>query len=86
LETIVPAIGKLINKFNGNNLSVWSENFKNQNIEYKIFGIQDETNISKLMSESDVGIVTTPYFFVEKSGSTAAMHEHNLPVICIGQK
>lgn len=71
---------------NGNELTVWKEKLKNQNIEYKVYGEQDESTISKLMSQSDIGIVTTPYFLIEKSGSMAAMQEHRLPVICVAKE
>ena len=80
-KVIVWFVGK-----NGNELDFWVKNIQNKNIEYKIFGMQDEDTISKLMSESDVGISTTPYYFAEKSGSVAAMIEHDLPVICVGRE
>jgi hypothetical protein len=80
-KVIVYFVGK-----NGNELSVWADGLKNQNIEYKIFGVQDELNISQLISQSDIGITTTPYLLTEKSGSVAAMREHQLPVICVARE
>ncbi|GHT53497.1 hypothetical protein FACS189446_1060 [Bacteroidia bacterium] len=80
-KVIVHFVGK-----NGNELTVWEESLKNQDIEYQVYGEQDESIISKLMSQSDIGIVTTPYFLIEKSGSRAAMQEHRLPVICVAKE
>jgi hypothetical protein len=79
-KVIVSFVGK-----NGSELTVWEDSLKNQNIECKVYGEQDVLIISKLMSQSDIGIVTTPYFLIEKSGSMAAMLEHRLPVICIAR-
>lgn len=40
-----------------------------------------ESEISKELQSSDIGISTTPYDILGKSGATAAMLEHGLPVI-----
>jgi hypothetical protein len=71
---------------NGTESSVWKKYLQEKNIYFKDFGFLDEANISKLMLKSDIGIITTPYWLVEKSGSMAAMQEHGLPVICVSQE
>jgi hypothetical protein len=80
-RVIIHFIGK-----NGNELTVWEKYLKENNIEYKIFGEQDELNISKLISQADIGIATTPYLLIEKSGSAVAMQEHGLPVMCVSRE
>jgi hypothetical protein len=32
---------------------------------------------------ADLGVTTTPILLAEKSGTVAAMQEHELPVLCI---
>jgi hypothetical protein len=45
------------------------------------FGERSATEISRFMQGVDFGIATTPWLIIGKSGSTAAMLEHGLPVI-----
>ncbi|GHS94918.1 hypothetical protein FACS1894207_3850 [Bacteroidia bacterium] len=71
---------------NGEDLKNWEKELQNKSIDFKVFGIQNEDNISQLMSQSDIGIATTPYWLIEKSGSVAAMQEHGLPVICLARE
>jgi hypothetical protein len=71
---------------NGSELAVWKEHLGEKNIFFEDFGSQDETNISELMLNSDIGIITTPYWLIEKSGAMAAMQEHGLPVICVSRE
>lgn len=71
---------------NGSELILWKECLNKQGIEYEVYGIQDKLIISKLLSQADIGIITTPYSLIEKSGSLAAMQEHQLPIICVARK
>ncbi|NDW18232.1 hypothetical protein D0T53_04770 [Dysgonomonas sp. 216] len=68
---------------NGPELENWISILKEKEFVYKIYGRQSPENISKIFSDATLGIVTTPYLFLEKSGTVFAMLEHNLPVICI---
>lgn len=56
--------------------SVWSSTFK-----VNVMGHQSESNISKYLSQADIGISTTPYALLDKSGSFYALLDHALPVI-----
>lgn len=51
----------------------------------KVLGEQSAECISKVLSSASHGITTTPPALLEKSGSVAAMLEHNLPVICVAR-
>lgn len=68
---------------NGTELNNWKEILDVVNIPYIIHGRQSEKYISSLLSKSQLGISTTPYFVSQKSGSIAAMLLHGLPVICV---
>ncbi|MDR0559188.1 MAG: hypothetical protein LBG92_03405 [Prevotellaceae bacterium] len=71
---------------NGQELGKWIDIMEKHNIPFKILGEQNEETISHIMSESSAGLGTTPYPLIEKSGSVAAMLEHDLPVICLSKK
>lgn len=71
---------------NGMEINSWIKVLQEKKIYFEIYGVQDEATISKLMLQSDIGIATTPYCLVEKSGSVAAMLEHKLPVVCVARK
>ncbi|KAA6351941.1 hypothetical protein EZS27_000738 [termite gut metagenome] len=71
---------------NGEDVKNWEKELQSKGIDFEIFGIQNEDTVSKLMSLSDIGIATTPYWLLEKSGSVAAMQEHSLPVICLARE
>lgn len=70
---------------NGKELSDWEDILTERNIEYTVHGSQNIEYISKLFHESAIGVVTTPYLLVRKSGSAAAMLEHGLPVLCVSR-
>ncbi|WP_026932647.1 glycosyltransferase [Christiangramia echinicola] len=69
---------------NGNELDSWLEILEESCIEYKLFGWLEEKELSIELSNCDLGITSTPYYLVEKSGSVAAMIEHKMNIICIG--
>jgi hypothetical protein len=75
---------KFIGK-NGTELGKWINILEEKNISYNVYGQQSEDVISDSMFEATIGLGTTPYPLIEKSGSVAAMLEHNLPVICIAR-
>jgi glycosyltransferase involved in cell wall biosynthesis len=70
---------------NGNELKNWIKILKENDIEYKVYGKMDISEISKLLSESDIGVTSNPSIYAGKSGTVAAMIEHGLPVICISE-
>jgi len=69
----------------GSHVEEWTSVLKDYNIEFKITGKLNEHDISNYFSNTDFGITTTPYLLVEKSGTVAAMLQHNLNVICVAR-
>lgn len=78
LELKVFFVGKT-----GNNLDTWLNAFKRNRIYTKVLGEQPENIISSAFSEVSIGISSTPYLLIEKSGTVAAMRDYCLPVICV---
>ena len=70
---------------NGSEGTKWLEVFRKNKVKYKQDGWLSEKQISKGLARCSFGITSTPYFLVEKSGTVAAMLEHNLKVVCIGR-
>ncbi len=50
-------------------------------IRFIKLGEQSESRISHFLQLLDIGIATTPWALIEKSGSVAAMLDHGLPVL-----
>jgi len=71
---------------NGLELNSWSNALQEKNVYFKVYAKQNESVISKLMLQADIGITTTPYCLVEKSGAVAAMLEHKLPIVCVARE
>ena len=61
----------------------WVGKWTAAGITVNILGEQPAHMISKALGDASIGISTTPAALIEKSGSVAAMLEHDLPVICI---
>ncbi|RYX86921.1 glycosyltransferase family 1 protein [bacterium] len=61
----------------------WIKIWKSVGLNIFILGEQSLEKISEIFNASTFGISTTAPPLVEKSGSVAAMLEHDLPVICI---
>lgn len=53
-------------------------------ISVEVKGEQPAETISYLLSNADIGISTSAFAMIDKSGTVAAMLEHKLPVICVG--
>jgi hypothetical protein len=66
---------------NGDSLSIWKDALNRNQIPFSVKGVLSVQELSDLMTASDIGICTTPFFLFEKSGSVAAMFNHGLPVI-----
>lgn len=63
----------------------WINVWKLSGLNISVLGEQTVERVSEVFSKATFGITTTALPLVEKSGSVAAMHEHNLPVICISK-
>ncbi|MEM9143625.1 MAG: hypothetical protein AAGA86_11600, partial [Bacteroidota bacterium] len=64
----------------------WVDGFKSEGLGVKDLGILPEDRISEELYKSSLGITTTPMAQIEKSGTVAAMLEHQLPVICVARQ
>ena len=70
---------------NGGELAHFKAILDQAGINYTVYGRQDAAAVSRLMHRAHIGITTTPYLLCEKSGSVAAMLDHDLPVLCIAR-
>src|SRR5450432_1611257 len=61
----------------------WIEAFKSQSVIVESLGELSPESISEYLSNSTMGISSTPIILADKSGSVAAMREHGLPVLCV---
>jgi hypothetical protein len=90
IQWITQHSGKIINiNFIGENgieLKEWIKILAHNHIPYTIYGHQKTDVISKVLSESSLGLTTTPFLLIEKSGSVAAMLEHQLPILCLAKE
>lgn len=62
-------------------ISVW----QSVGLPVEVLGDQPPERVSDVLSAASIGITTTPLLLLEKSGSVAAMREHNLPVLCVSR-
>lgn len=69
----------------GSELDNWLNACRKENLTIELLGEQSSKKISEVFSRSDWGISSTPAFQIEKSGTVAAMREHNLPVYCVAR-
>lgn len=63
----------------------WENECKENGLSVQILGEQSPQIISHVLSNSSFGISTTPFYLIEKSGSFAAMREHDLQVLCVSR-
>ncbi|WP_029332040.1 glycosyltransferase family protein [Gillisia marina] len=71
---------------NGPEQRNWIDVLKEHNIDFRNYGWLENNEASKALSRCQWGLTSTPYYLTEKSGSAAAMLEHNLTVFCIARK
>jgi hypothetical protein len=69
----------------GNSSKEWTSILADYGIPYHVAGECVATEISDYLLEADLGISTTPFYLVEKSGTVAAMLSHSLPVLCVAR-
>jgi hypothetical protein len=67
----------------GAELESWINAFRQNEIEVFILGEQPPSVVSEYLQKASHGLSSTPEVLAEKSGTVAAMIEHDLPVICI---
>ncbi|NQX02620.1 hypothetical protein HQ447_18330 [bacterium] len=67
----------------GQTAKAWKPVFESAGIRFVNHGEQATDEISRLLFEADIGMITTPIALAEKSGALAAMREHGLPVIAV---
>jgi len=63
----------------------WKKVLLIHNINFEITGFVTDEEISVSLSGCHYGISTTPYILSQKSGSVAAMFDHQLPVLCVAR-
>lgn len=81
VEIILKIVGR-----SGNEQELWIAEWKKAGLQMELLGEQSPEIISRHMASASVGIATTAYALIEKSGSVAALREHHLRVICVSQE
>lgn len=71
---------------NGPEQDHWMDILKRNSIDFTSYGWLKNKEVSRALARCQWGLSTTPYYLTEKSGSAAAMLEHNLIVFCIARK
>ena len=61
----------------------WIAAWRDAGLTINVMGEMPAEGVSEILGTSTIGISSTPFVMMEKSGSVAAMREHGLPVICI---
>ena len=80
LKTQLVFIGR-----SGAELDNWLAVCTQTGIEVDVIGEQNPEKISAVLQHADWGISSTPFLLCEKSGTVAAMLEHQLPVLCVAR-
>lgn len=63
----------------------WYKLLKAQHIKYTDHGFSQDEKVSNILNQCDWGLTGTPFILLAKSGSVAAMIDHDLKVICIAR-
>lgn len=69
----------------GSQQETWAIAWRTCNLAVHILGEQSPVNIADLLSQSSIGLSTTPMILAGKSSAIAAMQAHGLPILCISQ-
>lgn len=67
-------------------LENWVKACEDNQFDVNLLGEQEPQIISKVLSNVDFGVSSTPFYLHEKSGTIAAMKEHRLPILCVAKK
>lgn len=70
----------------GSEKGKWVKEFESKQINVIVKGELASEDISYALQDASFGITTNPIFVAEKSGTVAAMREHNLPIIVVSEK
>ncbi|WP_372753007.1 hypothetical protein [Mariniflexile sp.] len=70
----------------GNEKEQWVQEFKKRKINVSVLGELSSQEVSFVLQEATFGITTNPVFVLEKSGTVAAMREHNLPILIVAEE
>ena len=63
----------------------WVAAWEGAGLPVELLGEQAPSRISAALASASLGIATTPLAQIEKSGTTAAMLAHGLPVLCVAR-
>ncbi|GAB1858089.1 hypothetical protein MHTCC0001_29260 [Flavobacteriaceae bacterium MHTCC 0001] len=69
----------------GLELGHWEEELKKNQIAYYVLGELPNEKVSHILQKATYGLTTNPVFVLEKSGTVAAMREHNLPILVVSE-
>lgn len=69
----------------GEYVNEWITILEQFHIKYQILSFQPESKIAEVLQYAQLGVTTTPYYLVDKSGTVAAMVQLNLPVLCVAR-
>lgn len=83
-ENNITVLLRLVGR-NGSAQLHWTKVWEQYNMPFEVLGEQTPQAVSSLLKTATIGISTTPFELLEKSGSVAAMLEHGLRVICVSK-
>lgn len=69
----------------GSELDMWVKVFEENQVLFEIKGELSDEEISLELQKANYGITTNPIFVLEKSGTVAAIREHNLPILVVSE-
>ncbi|GAA4976502.1 hypothetical protein [Algibacter aquimarinus] len=69
----------------GTELKNWEKELKNYKVSYQVLGELTNEEVSHVLQKADYGVTTNPVFVLEKSGTVAALKEHNLPILVVSE-
>lgn len=61
----------------------WAGAWRRAGLKVEAVGEQSSAGVSEILAGASIGLSSTPYALIEKSGSVAAMMDHQLPIICV---
>lgn len=74
---------QLLGKSGESERNRWKQSFTSSGMEVELLGEQTPERISAILGRASIGIATTAYAVIEKSGTVAALRAHGLPVLCV---
>ncbi|MEO9894562.1 hypothetical protein [Aurantibacter sp.] len=77
-EVVLTIVGR-----SGSNQKKWVNIWESYNLKYQVLGEQNPAQISKILTNADIALSTTPIALLEKSGTASAMLLHKTPIISV---